>query len=130
MLDEARADNKENDAEYLKPSIRTSCKRLSSLHFAIAHFLQDTAACEIVHLHSDGVRSWVLCVSPLILCEDLFLLYEDLLIHYHDLFIHYIDLFIPYQDLFVHYERESKDLLKASVSYPIVQTTPVPMATQ
>lgn len=25
MLDEARADNKENDAEYLKPSIRSSC---------------------------------------------------------------------------------------------------------
>lgn len=32
MLEEARADNKENDAKYLKPNIRPSCAYFNNLH--------------------------------------------------------------------------------------------------
>lgn len=70
MLDEARADNKENDAEYLKPSVRPRCKLLNIRLCFFVNLRQESRKRCLCLLHGAGV-----CMGYLEhLSEDLFAL--------------------------------------------------------
>lgn len=55
MVEEARADNKDNDGEFMKPSGRSNCEYGFNCEICFTDERQDTISWNFIYLHSEGV---------------------------------------------------------------------------